>query len=49
MFETRTLDQLSRLTLGQLTTFAERIALSHGEILEIDGLEYRESYKTVAR
>lgn len=47
--ETRTLDQLSRLTLGQLTTFAERIALSHGEILEIDGLEYRESYKTVAR
>lgn len=47
--ERRTLDQLSRLTLGQLVTFAERLATSTGELLEVPGLQYAETFKTVAR
>jgi len=47
--ETRTLDQLSRLTLGQLTTYAERLATSTGEVLDVEGLSYVETFKTVAR
>lgn len=47
--ERRTLDQLSRLTLGQLVTFAERLATSTGEVLEVHGLQYSETFRTVAR
>lgn len=47
--ERRTLDQLSRLTLGQLVTFAERLATSTGEVLEVPGLQYAETFRTVAR
>lgn len=47
--ERRTLDQLNRLTLGQLVTYAERLAIGTGEVLEVEGLQYDETFRTVAR
>lgn len=47
--EHRTLAQLEKLTLGQLKTYAERLALSSGEVLDHPGIIYAETFKTVAR
>ena len=43
------LEKLPKVQLGQLVTWAERHALTTGELVEHPGLEYRETFKTVAR
>jgi hypothetical protein len=47
--EHRTAEQWPRLTLAQLVTWAERLATSTGEVLEVEGLHYAETFRTVAR
>lgn len=47
--ERPTLDKLQRLKLEQLVTWAEKLANTDGELLQIAGLDYVWSVRTVAR
>lgn len=44
-----TLEKLQRLKLEQIVTWAEKLANTDGELLQIDGLDYVWNVRTVAR
>ena len=43
------LEKLAKVQLGQLVTWAERLAATTGEVVDHPGLTYGEEFKTVAR
>lgn len=47
--EAPTVEALGKLTLARLETWAANLATTTGEVLEVEGLQYVETFRTVAR